>query len=362
MLSARQLQRLLRTPHAPGKKKFGSTKPWLSNQSSSLNATEREQLNWLSGHCVAQSTWRTYSTASNLFRWFCSERNIAPELLATPDTITRFVLWLSFTRKVSQATITVYLAGLRQLHIQQGVDCPALRSEFTKMLLQAKKNCETRATEMKPTRQPATVDVMNALKSALRDSAFDAYTRRMIWTVSTILFFGTLRSGELLCVSTATFDPRFCACSEDITLAVNMATGVKKLVLTVKTPKEERAGASATVEIFQAKSENICAVASWEKWHALNPPLERGQPIFRHLDGSAFTQADLNKALKSLLPGSNISSHSFRIGAATEMGLRGFGDTDIKLAGRWSSKAFDRYVRKGKSRRSAVARMFSNDI
>jgi len=231
------------------------------------------------------------------------------------------VLWLSFTRKVSQATISVYLAGLRQLHIQHGLDCPALRSDFTKMLLQAKKNSETRETNTKPTRQPATVDIMNTLKGALRDSAFDAYTKRLIWTVSTILFFGTLRSGELLCVSRATFDPRFCACSEDIVLAVNRAAGTKKLVLTVKTPKEEKFGANTTVEIFQAKAGDICAVDSWEKWRALNPPLEVGQPIFRHRDGAPFTQSDLNKVLRTLLPGSNISSHSFRIGAASEMGV-----------------------------------------
>jgi len=203
---------------------------------------------------------------------------------------------------------------------------------------------------------------MIKLKNALRTSAFDNYTRRMIWTVCTILFFGTLRSGEILSVSAVTFDPRFCACSEDIVLAVNKTSGSKKLVLTIKTPKEEKAGANATVEIFQAKNVQICAVASWEKWRALNPPLEVGQPIFRHQDGSPFVQAELNKALKTLLPASNISSHSFRIGAATEMGARGFIDDDIKLAGRWSSGAFDRYVRKGKSRRSTVALKFSAGV
>jgi len=363
LLSAQQRRRLLRTPHAPGKKKFGSAKPWSNSYASGLSHTEKTQLEWLSGHCVAQSTWRTYNTAGNLFRWFCSEKSIAPELPATAETITRFVLWLSFTRKVSQATITVYLAGLRQLHIQHGVDCPALRSDFTKMLLQGKKNSEVRQKYNGiTTRQPATVEVMLRLKGALRMSTFDAYTRRLIWTVSTILFFGALRSGEILSVSAATFDPRFCACSEDIVLALNKTTGSKKLVLTVKTPKEEKAGANATVEIFQAKNEQICAVTSWEKWRALNPPLEVGQPVFRHQDGAPFTQPDLNKALKTLLPDNNISSHSFRIGAATEMGARGFIDDDIKLAGRWSSGAFNRYVRKGKSRRSAVASKFSASV
>jgi len=364
IISVRPRRSLHSTPHTLGSKKFGQSKPWRGAQHATLSDTEKEQLSWLSGHCIAQSTWRTYDTASRLFKWFCTEKNIPPTLPASADTITRFVLWLSFNRNVSHATISVYLAGLRQLHLQHGTDCPALRSEFIKMLLRGKKNSETRSDSSGcgRARRPATVETMDKLKAALRDSPWDTYSKRLIWTVCTILFFGALRSGEILCLTPAKFDPRFCACGEDIILAVNKNTGAKKLVLTVKVPKEEKSGADATVEIFQANSAHLCAVTSWEKWLALSPPLERGQPIFRRQDGSPFTQSDLNNALRNLLPGQGISSHSFRIGAATEMGKRGFADEDIKLAGRWNSGAFNGYVRMGKSRRSAVAEKFSAQI
>jgi len=363
-LSVKQQRRLIRTRHNPGSTKFGKKKPWAGASLPGLSTAEKAQLSWLAGHSVAQNTWRTYNTAANLFKWFCSEKNLSPELPASADTVTRFVLWLSFVRKVSQATISVYLAGLRQLHVQHGVDCPALRSDFTKMLLQGKKNSESRNTNSTAAagRQPATAETMTSIKDALRVSEYDTYTRRLIWTVCSILFFGTLRSSEILCVNTSAFDPRFSACAEDISLAINKNSGEKKLVITVKTPKEEKTGANTKIEIYKAKSEQLCAVVSWEKWSALHPPLESGQPVFRHQSGAPFTQAELNRALKKLLPDQHISSHSFRIGAATEMGVRGYNDDDIKLAGRWNSAAFNRYVRKGKSRRSAVAAKFSSEL
>jgi len=352
--------RLIRTPHAPGKTKFGENKPWTSAKLSKFSKEENEQLNWLSGHSIAQNTWRTYGTAGKLFMCFCKEKNIAPELPAAADTITRFILWLSFERKVSQATISVYLSGLRQLHLQHGVDCTALRSDFVKMLLQGKKNSECRDSQKAaPQRQPATTPILRKLREALEKANMDVFEKRLIWTTSTILFFGALRSNELLCINPAKFDPRFCVCAEDIAVATNRANNEKKLVITVKVPKEEKSGANQTIEIFPAKNPQLCAVASWEKWLALGPPLEAGQPALRKRSGAPFTQADLNSRLKQLLPNVKISSHSFRIGAATEMGLKGYANSDIKLAGRWSSGCFERYVRLGKTRRASVAASFS---
>jgi len=232
------------------------------------------------------------------------------------------------------------------------------------MLLQGKKNSETRTplqTKNKQ-RQPATVATLEQLKHALRHANIELYEKRLIWTVCTILFFGMLRSSEILCVSPNSFDPRFCACAEDIALVENSAQAKEVLVIQVKVPKEEKAGRDTKVEIFAANNPQLCAIASWKKWRAFAPPSERGQPAFRKQNGGPFTQADLNSRLKELLPGAQISSHSFRIGAATMMGQLGYKDQDIKTNGRWKSDAFERYVRHGKSRRSTIAAEFSKRI
>jgi len=219
------------------------------------------------------------------------------------------------------------------------------------MLLQGKRNSESIREPGKAniSRQPATAEVLGNLREALKASSIEVYEKRLIWTVCTILFFGALRSSEILCVSASNFDPRFCACAEDVTLVEQGAQEQSKLCITVKVPKEEKAGRNTRIEIFKANNESLCAVTSWQKWKRMGPPSEAQQPVFRKRSGAPFTQADLNIRLRELLPGQHISSHSFRIGAATEMGQLGYKDQDIKLTGRWSSGAFERYVRKGKA-------------
>jgi len=57
---------------------------------------------------------------------------------------------------------------------------------------------------------------------------------------------------------------------------------------------------------------------------------------------------------------SQFTSHSFRTGAASMMGVLGYMDDDIKVIGKWSSTAFEKYVKLPRNKRKAVARSFCN--
>lgn len=52
----------------------------------------------------------------------------------------------------------------------------------------------------------------------------------------------------------------------------------------------------------------------------------------------------------------HVSSHSFRSGIATLMGQLGYSDEQIKAIGRWSSKAFEEYLKMPRTKRLAMAR------
>jgi hypothetical protein len=81
------------------------------------------------------------------------------------------------------------------------------------------------------------------------------------------------------------------------------------------------------------------------------------QPAFRFASGVPLTGAKLNTLLKEwvgeTVPG--ISTHSFRIGAASMMGGLGFSDKDVKSIGRWGSRAFEGYIRLPRTKRRMVA-------
>ena len=51
-----------------------------------------------------------------------------------------------------------------------------------------------------------------------------------------------------------------------------------------------------------------------------------------------------------------ISSHSFRSGVASMMGSQGFSDEEIKLVGRWSSRAFTAYTKLARTQRATMVK------
>ena len=51
-----------------------------------------------------------------------------------------------------------------------------------------------------------------------------------------------------------------------------------------------------------------------------------------------------------------IKTHSFRIGMASELGTEGFEDGEVKAAGRWSSRAFETYIRTPRTKRASIAK------
>jgi hypothetical protein len=53
------------------------------------------------------------------------------------------------------------------------------------------------------------------------------------------------------------------------------------------------------------------------------------------------------------------TGHSFRIGLATTLGSLGFSTNDIKEAGRWSSNAYEVYMKLPRRQRLAVAEKIS---
>jgi len=289
----------------------------------------------------------------------CKQKNIPLVLPVSEDTILRFVLWLACDRKVSHATIGVYLAGIKQLHTIHGVPMPEARPAVVKLILQGKRNSEA-ANPAAAVRQrkPVTAAILKELKSQIRDSELELLDKRLLWCVCTILFFGALRASEALCTDRKVFDPRFTLCTEDVTRTE------KILHLRIKCPKEEKKGRDTAVAIPAAADADICAVTAWDKWRALQPPSDPAQPVFRWKSGEPLTVAQLNKQLQQLLGAhfSGISTHSFRIGAASAMGKLGFSDDEIKSAGRWASPAFERYIRFGKARRTRIVEKFAQEI
>jgi hypothetical protein len=341
-----------------------------SNLERRAGLTEREQelMEDLSSHGLTKKTWANYKTAERLFAKCCREKGIRLELPAQETTIIIFILWLAEERKVCAATIQNYLAGIRQLHIDKGAPVPIIKSELVNLMIKGKKNKEAAAKRERGAleRQPVTPDILRLFKARLQESEFCGTDQRLLWAVCTILFFGAFRGHELLCRFATEFDPAYTLCFEDHMLASG-PKGESVLQLRIKAPKEDKEGKSIIVDVFEA-GQDICPVRAFCKWREQQPPGQAGQPLFRWKSGLPLTGQQFNKILKERLHGyldevdKLITAHSFRTGAASMMGTIGYSDKDIMALGRWSSRAFESYLKLPRAKRLSVAKKFSKQF
>jgi len=315
----------------------------------------------------ADGTWSSYRTAEKLVRLCQIRHNIRFKWPMTRDNLLLFVHWLLEERKVKAATVQNYLSGVRQLHINKGVKVPETREELVKQVLKGRQNLED--TQRRKTgakgRRAMTTGLLKTLKERIRQADLSREEKLLLWTVSTIAFHGVFRIHELLCTHEATFDPNKTLLTEDAVLTG--ATGGRVLSLRIKCPKEEKAGRDTVVDIFEIGGPT-CPIRAWKKWTRARTTMEKGQPLFSSADKVPLTGRKFNTLLKKLLgrlarsSEGTISSHSFRSGAPTLLGSVGATDSEIKAMGRWSSRAFQVYVKGKRTRRAMIARQMGNMV
>jgi len=275
-----------------------------------------------------------------------------------------FIDWLAKTRQVRSATISAYLAGVRQLHIIQGLDPPELKTGLVKLVLRGMSNKDgiQKRSSRRTGRMPMTPSLMLVLKSLLVTSGHNQHDKRLLWAVSTMAFAGAFRIGELLTQLESTFDPEFTLLTKDVTWSTNQE-GQTTLHVCLKCPKETKTAAPTIVDIYQNDGP-LCPIKAFMTWRKLKNR-EANLPLFRDQTGTPLTGVRINRILKKLFHPyidnrlGSISAHSFRIGVATLLGSKGYTDEEIQAAGRWSSRAFETYTRLKRTKRALMGKQIS---
>jgi hypothetical protein len=334
-----------------------------------LSDSAKKVLTNAGNYGLARSTWSSYGTAERLLAMCSKQTSRKMEFPLSEGDILEFTGWLMYERKVKAGTINSYLSGLRQLHILKGMDPPQLRTNTVNLVLRGKKNMDNIESRRdgKVKRLPMTMTVMRLLKATIK--AWDAplIDKLLYWSVSTMAFHGAFRIHEILCRLETSFDPDFALLTENVSLRnVRENEGGRVLEVTLKCPKESKVGKAVTVEIFETKG-SLCPVKAFERWKDRTNTVV-GLPLFRDMSGIPLTGTKLNKWLRVRLQDhidyskGKFTSHSFRSGLATTMGSMGYTEDDIKEAGRWSSKAYEVYMKLPVVKRALVARKLGKDL
>ena len=334
-----------------------------------VHAKYVEMLCGAANMALAENTKSQYRTAVNHIRRIEEDLNIDMSLPFTKAKTLNYVGYLLEDRKCSAKTVNQYLSGVRMLHLCRGFDVASLRPPIVNLILRGREHWDNVKSTLsqKPYRVPVTIKVMKYLKRAISETDWVNEKKLRLWLICCLLWNGSLRVHEVLSKLKTEFDPLTTLCCEDVEMVKFKEGEVEKLLLRIhiKSPKERRIGTGVKIEVF--KNDTFCCpVRAWTKW-SKKVSMEKGKPLFKE-GGKNFTGQEFNKILttmtRKITNGSDgvIRPHSFRSGVASEMGVRGFSDSEIQAQGRWTSQAFKAYMKLDRIKRLRFTERLSEMI
>ncbi|CAH3161837.1 unnamed protein product, partial [Porites lobata] len=272
---------------------------------------------------IASSTRRTYSSGERHFIRFCLFHKLispqTPFLPTSESTLIHFVTHLSNT--VSYGTIKVYLAAVKNLHVEFGCPwtsppCPSYTRPFEDQILP--RYCQT---------GPVPYYYFDPPPNLCQTKTLPIVGHRFFNVVGCFYpyaFFGFLRSSEF------TYNGKFNIQSHltrsDVHFYPNIVQPVSFEVV-IKKSKTDPFRETAKLTIAKSNS-TVCAVTALRDYLLQTNPSGATQPLFQFSDGRHLTRSSLTNNLRALLKVCGLdstcyASHSFRIGAATTVGAAG---------------------------------------
>ena len=290
-----------------------------------------------------QSFKRFISGTATLLRVASPPSDTPSELrdLLQPIIFGAFIASLS-KAGTSGKTISVYLSGL--VHFATDIEGePLAFSSGVKMVLKG-------ALRQGPAPKPLRPEIsMALLENIVRVTPLGfpaSQSEAGLWrALFTHAFFGCLRVSEYL---TSSKDRDKGLLTEDVSLVDS-----QQLIIFLKKTKTNQHGPAEAV-ILRRRGDTVCPVAAMQVFLGLRlvaeGSLDPRSCLFRSQQG-VITPLLLNSTLRRILSvlgttdPHQFSSHSFRIGSATEAATRGAAIPDIMAMGRWRSSAVMDYLR-----------------
>ena len=191
----------------------------------------------------------------------------------------------------------------------------------------------------KPPRIPITPPLLTQLGLNLWNSFTLHQDKTMLWAAMLTAFYGFLRVSEYTTPYVKKYNPATTLCYEDIVIQSHSAISIR-----IKSSKTDPFRQGTTIYIHRNNSP-LCPFLALVNYIKTHPT--RSGPFFTWHDGRFLTRSGLAAILLKIKPQhiSSMSSHSFRIGAATTAAAAGYPRWLIQALGRWTSNCYRDYIR-----------------
>ena len=285
-------------------------------------------------HSLATSTWQVYRIAFNSYNRFCQQSGL-PVMPVTEHTLLFYVTHISTS--LSYGTIKSYLAGIQFMSVRFGYPCAVSSMSQLYYILRGVRRFYGQSRH-RPKRLPFTVNDCYRFLSFLQSSTLCPLDRKMLWSAITLAFFGLLRSAEFTANAIHRFDPTTTLLMTNITISPDLTY----VCIVLRGSKTDPFKVGCTIRVGSTNNQ-LCPVSALH--HYITTQIIHTGPLFKYHNGSYLTRNRLATLLHTCFPNQPYNTHSLRIGGASTMASAGIPDSQIMIMGRWSSNAYQRYIR-----------------
>jgi hypothetical protein len=202
----------------------------------------------------SKNSWACMSTASNRYNEFLAVFAMNHDF--TQQKISKFINWCYYEKKLKHSSINSYISSLATICKLMGEDDNAFCSYKTKCLLRGVKNLDCINCYPTNRRNVITFPILKLLGHQIASSTWPISSKRIVWTTCTVLFWGSLRVGEILSINEGNFDPLTTLLWEDVSFINNSVR------ISIRFPKIFSPG-GVTVDLFPVTDDSLCPVSSF---------------------------------------------------------------------------------------------------
>jgi len=288
-----------------------------------------EKASGLLAASLAPATARQYKRGWSQFTSFAQLHHLC-EMPAAPATVALYIAHLvSPPTLAAPATVASTISALAYMHKIRGFEDPA-SSFFLRKIMRGVTNSRPSSDRRIPITLALLEDLLQAIPRVLQSPFQQALYASLFATMF----------GAFLRISEVTASPHN-------VLLHQFALSAGSVDITFLSFKHHK-GHPITISLPATHTATACPVKLITQYFLLrgNEPgpafcLENGRALEPSLFRNTLTAVSRAAGLNSL----HLTSHSFRIGAATFAASRGYSSQQIQAMGRWKSDAFKRYIR-----------------
>ena len=284
---------------------------------------------------IAPNSQFVYRNALSAFEAFCRAYNIEISWPVPVPHVSLFIAYC-FENGYSPATVSSYISGLSFYHKIRNLPDPT-SAFIIKKLLEGFRRSDRRHD----VRAPITMVILKQICSVLPTFCYSEYECSLFKAAYLLAYHALLPVSEIVFSNHIQANRPLLA--SDLQL-VNEASAIQ---VTIRISKTNQSGVPTILLIPRSHDTASCCVQAMQHYLRFRPP--GPQYLFCHQNGTPLTRYQFSSVLAKAVRQAglllNYSSHSFRIGRATDLAAMGVTTEKNMELGRWRSKAVTRYIR-----------------